>query len=77
MMDGGDFYAKNVSDAPAHLVQSKGLARAADIAHLERCYKAEGLHAPIKDAIAPGQVVKVDFPQEYNWWSGEIERARD
>lgn len=73
----GVLYAKNISDLPAHIVQSHGVASPGDIEHLEKCYQAEGLHAPIREAIAPGQVVKVDFPQEYNWWSGEIERARD
>ena len=73
----GVLYVKNVSDQPAHIVQSHGLASASDIAHLEKCYQAEGLHAPIKEAIAPGQVFRIDFPQEFNWWTGEIERARD
>lgn len=73
----GALYAKNTSDQPAHIVQAHGLATAADIAHLEKCYQSEGLHAPIKDAIAPGQVVRVDFPQEFDWFSGEIQRARD
>ena len=73
----GTLYAKNTSKLPAHVVQAHGMATAKDIAHLEKCYHAEGLHAPIKEAIAPGQVVRIDFPQEYNWWTGEIERARD
>ena len=73
----GVLYAKNTTDKPAHIVQAHGRAKASDIAHLEKCFKAEGLHAPIKDAIAPGQVIRVDFPQEFNWWTGEIERARD
>lgn len=73
----GTLYAKNVGTVPAHVVQAHGLAELKDIEHLERCYVKEGLHAPIRDAVAPGVTVKVVFPREFNWASGEIERARD
>lgn len=73
----GTLYAHNAGATPAHLVQAKGLAKPEDIAFLERCYQAEGFHAPIREAIPAGVTVRVKFPREFNWWSGEIERARD
>ncbi len=73
----GTIYTVNRSRKSATLAQTNGTTSAFDLAHLEKCYQAEGLHAPIKDALKKGEVKKVEFPQEFNWAKNEIERARD
>lgn len=75
--DEGDHYVVNNTDKPVGIAQTTDFQKQADIEHLERCYAKEGVHAPIKDAIAPGETRKVVFPQEYNWFEDSIERARD
>lgn len=73
----GSLYAFNPSDKEVYMVQNHGLSTIKDIQHLEQCYALDDYHAPIPCAIKPKQAVKIDFPQEYDWWTGEITRARD
>lgn len=73
----GNLYVENLDDQPAILAQTNGVQTIMDIAHLEKCYQMEGLHAPIKEAIPGKGVCQVIYPMEANWWTGEIERARD
>ena len=73
----GEIYIVNLKEEPATIAQTNGTQSAMDIAHLEKCFQEEHLHAPIKDTIAPKQVCHVMFPQEFDWVSGEIARARD
>lgn len=75
--DGDDFYVENLGDEPAILAQTMGVNTIMDIAHLEKCYQIEELHAPMVEAIPPKECRLVIFPMEANWWTGEIERARD
>lgn len=75
--DGDEFYIQNEGDKPAILAQTMGTQTIMDIAHLEKCYQMEHLHSPIQNAIMPGECRQIVFPQEYNWYTNEIERARD
>jgi len=73
----GTLYLVNKADKPATIVQTVGTTSPIDLEYLEKCYQAEHLHAPIRDAVMPGEYIQVVFPREYDWHTNEIVRAAD
>lgn len=73
----GSIFFVNNTDKPVSVAQTEKHQMTMDIARLEKTYAASDLHAPMKEVIPAKTTVKVVFPQEFNWFTGEIERARD
>lgn len=73
----GTIYVKNTGKRAANIYQTTGYTSVPDVDQLSKVYETEKLHSPIPNVIGAGEVVKIHFPKEYNWYTNEIERARD
>jgi len=75
--DAGEVIIKSLNALPTHIVQTNGIDTPVDMEKLNTTYAEQGLHAPIPDVVPAFKIGFVIFPQEFDWASGEIQRARD